>query len=411
MQPGLAPYLAGGALASGASLALTPKRNKVYVELTYRSLAGIPSRTEGHWVNVRQPSIIDIHNPVDGWVDVTVAALPKQGLRIQQLTFVGQQSQPVQSNISQFHEMSSTPPTNNTPADTTQTKPKKSSPPTGGAMPSKEAPPPGGDTGGGGIWLPEVTVVGHYNGDEGGDTGQSWGGFVGGFQNADPSLGGNDPNFYSGAMQSSNGNAYSGGQTSPPDRNSFRDNAARRPSFCNGRNDMWRWSYGNNNTYTTVEFSGFILNDGSFIQLPWSRNAYNSCSYWTDGTYFDDGNAVYQYSVQVRNGQLVLLAQNKFNNYTKLIPIVGYVHTHPFTGPDQNGVNYNIYNPTPKLNPGANDPNDYGDWQLAHDYGIPGYIVTQDQVVKYSWDPTQSNPQKVDYSMSNQNFCNPSHEP
>ena len=78
-RPTTTPYLVGGVLASGVSFALTPKHDKVYVELTYRNQIGGMLRKEAHWVNTGKPIVFDVRSPIDGWIDVNVTATKIRG--------------------------------------------------------------------------------------------------------------------------------------------------------------------------------------------------------------------------------------------------------------------------------------------------------------------------------------------
>ena len=86
-QTDVAPYLAGGVIASSTSFALTPRGKRAYLELTYRNMVGVKLRTQGQWINIGKKTSVEIKSSEDGWVDVTVVAPDKRGLRIQQINF------------------------------------------------------------------------------------------------------------------------------------------------------------------------------------------------------------------------------------------------------------------------------------------------------------------------------------
>ena len=215
-----------------------------------------------------------------------------------------------------------------------------------------------------GYWLPEVVVVGQYNSGSGSSGG--WSNFMNSFQNNAPS----DLNSYWAASGygGNGGSSSTSMQAGPipflPNRADARNGAFRYPSFCNGVNDLWRWGFKDNDAVLTVEMSGYMLEDGTFLTLPWDRND-GVTSNFPIGRPFRSSYNGLDYVAYTGNGNLYIQVNNRQTGTSYDQKVVGYVHTHPWT--DQN----HLYSaPTPQT---AQQP--YGDYQLSHDYNIPGYIV------------------------------------
>lgn len=81
----LMPYVLGGAIASGTSFALSPKKKRVYVEITHYSQSGKVVSRVNQWIKPRKTTSILLVNPEDGSVEVSIKASPDEALRVEQL--------------------------------------------------------------------------------------------------------------------------------------------------------------------------------------------------------------------------------------------------------------------------------------------------------------------------------------
>lgn len=403
----LSPYITGGALASGVSIGLSPRRKKAYVRLSYRNSSGTVLHTDGQWIDVGKTNSIKLKSEADGWVDMFISASSQHGLNVKQIKHVILNNKDTSVNTPV-----STPTVVDKPVSSGNARSAASEKPTGPSADSTTGPqtnkmqpcgncPPPPDESGGGIMLPEVVVVGQYNY---GTYDMDWSNFVSNFNTMPTDIGS-----YVGA-------AASGGSGGPgpgpnyiyvtqlpqiPSRADAYNKAYRYPKACNALPDVWSWGYKNNDPVQTVEMAGYILEDGTYLSLPWNGNDPVTSHFQTAGPVTGAYSNI-DYTIYQENGSLYVQVNNRQNGTSPSKKVIGYMHSHPWT---DSGHAYS--DPTPQT-----PSQQYGDYQLSHDFGIPGYILYMDpgtgklQVKQFRYDQT-SGQETVVGNYDLETFCDP----
>jgi hypothetical protein len=314
----IVPYLAGGALASGASYTLMPKRKKAYVELTYRSQAGTTLDRQRRWMNIGKATSISIKGLPDGWVDVSIAASPNQGLVVQEMNFVTS-DRPIGGGSG------TDPVTNSSGCDD----------PDGPRCDPDEGDSKFGITGGSGsdnnpYQLSEIIVLASGTGST-----TDYGSFVYYYS------GGSYGNTYysSGYYQYDGTSSVGSSGSNGPGTNDpvYYDHAFHIVNMNN--NGCFNYDMLHNGSQRDgKEYGALLTADGNLITLP---NAANTLTNVTWSNLYYDGLGRIIVNVYQENGKWMVQLNDYSTHQSFSYEVSGMVHTHPVL------PGYDTYNPSP----------------------------------------------------------------